>query len=170
MAGATKSGARNNGATPWVTVGVCGGVAAYKAAELVRALQKLGADETLVTQLLAQLNSTPAASVPPTPSNAAPASEAAPARIRKRCPAKVRRGALGVRARQTRSQEYTVLAEKKDSPPLATPPPKRKRSPTSNPKRKQPSKADHNLAGLTPSGPPQMEIGGPRDTTGLDKT
>ena len=147
---------------------------ALEKAKLVRhhasRLQKLGADETLVTQLLAQLNSTPAASVPPTPSNAAPASEAAPARIRKRCPAKVRRGALGVRARQTRSQEYTVLAEKKDSPPLATPPPKRKRSPTSNPKRKQPSKADHNLAGLTPSGPPQMEIGGPRDTTGLDKT
>ena len=79
----------------------------YKRQKLVRhhasRLQKLGADETLVTQLLAQLNSTPAASVPPTPSNAAPASEAAPARIRKRCPAKVRRGALGVRARQTRS-------------------------------------------------------------------
>jgi len=48
MAGATKSGARNNGATPWVTVGVCGGVAAYKAAELVRALQKLGADVHVV--------------------------------------------------------------------------------------------------------------------------
>ena len=33
---------------PWVTVGVCGGVAAYKAAELVRALQQLGADVHVV--------------------------------------------------------------------------------------------------------------------------
>jgi len=43
MAGATK-----NGATPWVTVGVCGGVAAYKAALLVRELQKRGADVHVV--------------------------------------------------------------------------------------------------------------------------
>jgi phosphopantothenoylcysteine decarboxylase/phosphopantothenate--cysteine ligase len=43
MAGATK-----NGAAPWVTVGVCGGVAAYKAAELVRELQQRGADVHVV--------------------------------------------------------------------------------------------------------------------------
>ena len=34
--------------SPWVTVGVCGGVAAYKAAELVRTLQNLGADVHVV--------------------------------------------------------------------------------------------------------------------------
>ncbi len=39
MAGSTK-----NGVAPRVMVGVCGGVAAYKAAELVRALQERGAD------------------------------------------------------------------------------------------------------------------------------
>jgi len=43
MAGATK-----NGEAPWVTVGVCGGVAAYKAAELVRELQQRGADVHVV--------------------------------------------------------------------------------------------------------------------------
>jgi phosphopantothenoylcysteine decarboxylase/phosphopantothenate--cysteine ligase len=35
-------------AAPWVTVGVCGGVAAYKAAELVRELQQRGADVHVV--------------------------------------------------------------------------------------------------------------------------
>jgi phosphopantothenoylcysteine decarboxylase/phosphopantothenate--cysteine ligase len=35
-------------AAPWVTVGVCGGVAAYKAAELVRVLQQRGADVHVV--------------------------------------------------------------------------------------------------------------------------
>jgi phosphopantothenoylcysteine decarboxylase/phosphopantothenate--cysteine ligase len=43
MAGAAKSDG-----TPWVTVGVCGGVAAYKAAELVRELQQRGADVHVV--------------------------------------------------------------------------------------------------------------------------
>jgi len=43
MAGATK-----HGVAPWVTVGVCGGVAAYKAAELVRELQQRGADVHVV--------------------------------------------------------------------------------------------------------------------------
>jgi len=43
MAGATK-----NGIAPWVTVGVCGGVAAYKAAELVRELQQRGVDVHVV--------------------------------------------------------------------------------------------------------------------------
>jgi len=38
------AGAAKKGGTPWVTVGVCGGVAAYKAAELVRELQQRGAD------------------------------------------------------------------------------------------------------------------------------
>ncbi len=36
------------GVAPWVTIGVCGGVAAYKAAELVRALQQQGADVHVV--------------------------------------------------------------------------------------------------------------------------
>ena len=42
------AGAAKNGGTPWVTVGVCGGVAAYKAAELVRELQQRGADVHVV--------------------------------------------------------------------------------------------------------------------------
>ena len=42
------AGAAKNGETPWVTVGVCGGVAAYKAAELVRELQQRGADVHVV--------------------------------------------------------------------------------------------------------------------------
>jgi phosphopantothenoylcysteine decarboxylase/phosphopantothenate--cysteine ligase len=41
-------GAAKNGVAPWVTVGVCGGVAAYKAAELVRELQQRGADVHVV--------------------------------------------------------------------------------------------------------------------------
>ncbi|MDR3744529.1 MAG: bifunctional phosphopantothenoylcysteine decarboxylase/phosphopantothenate--cysteine ligase CoaBC [Acidobacteriaceae bacterium] len=49
MANTTK----NSGA-PWVTVGVSGGVAAYKAAELVRALQQLGADVHVVMTRAAQ--------------------------------------------------------------------------------------------------------------------
>src|SRR5664279_3948244 len=40
------AGASNK--TPRVTVGVCGGVAAYKAAELVRELQQRGADVHVV--------------------------------------------------------------------------------------------------------------------------
>jgi phosphopantothenoylcysteine decarboxylase/phosphopantothenate--cysteine ligase len=43
MAGAAKSEK-----APWVTVGVCGGVAAYKAAELVRELQQRGVDVHVV--------------------------------------------------------------------------------------------------------------------------
>jgi len=43
MASSTK-----NGGAPWVMVGVCGGVAAYKAAELVRELQQHGADVHVV--------------------------------------------------------------------------------------------------------------------------
>ncbi len=42
------AGAAKNGVAPWVTVGVCGGVAAYKAAELVRELQQRGADVHVV--------------------------------------------------------------------------------------------------------------------------
>ena len=42
------AGAAKNGGTPSVTVGVCGGVAAYKAAELVRELQQRGADVHVV--------------------------------------------------------------------------------------------------------------------------
>jgi phosphopantothenoylcysteine decarboxylase/phosphopantothenate--cysteine ligase len=42
------AGAAKNGIAPWVTVGVCGGVAAYKAAELVRELQQRGADVHVV--------------------------------------------------------------------------------------------------------------------------
>jgi len=40
--------AAKNKLAPWVTVGVCGGVAAYKAAELVRELQQRGADVHVV--------------------------------------------------------------------------------------------------------------------------
>lgn len=40
--------AAKSGKAPWVTVGVCGGVAAYKAAELVRELQQRGADVHVV--------------------------------------------------------------------------------------------------------------------------
>jgi phosphopantothenoylcysteine decarboxylase/phosphopantothenate--cysteine ligase len=44
----------NSAKTPRVTVGVCGGVAAYKAAELVRALQQQGADVHVVMTRAAQ--------------------------------------------------------------------------------------------------------------------
>ena len=48
MAGTTTKALTKSVSSPWVTVGVCGGVAAYKAAELVRALQQLGADVHVV--------------------------------------------------------------------------------------------------------------------------
>jgi phosphopantothenoylcysteine decarboxylase/phosphopantothenate--cysteine ligase len=48
------AGAAKNGGSPWVTVGVCGGVAAYKAAELVRELQQRGADVHVVMTLAAE--------------------------------------------------------------------------------------------------------------------
>jgi len=44
----------SNGRVPRVAVGVCGGVAAYKAAELVRALQQLGVDVHVVMTRAAQ--------------------------------------------------------------------------------------------------------------------
>jgi phosphopantothenoylcysteine decarboxylase/phosphopantothenate--cysteine ligase len=48
MAGFSTSSEDKTGRIPRVTVGVCGGVAAYKAAELVRALQQRGADVHVV--------------------------------------------------------------------------------------------------------------------------
>jgi len=48
MAGFSTSSGDKTGRTPRVTVGVCGGVAAYKAAELVRALQQRRADVHVV--------------------------------------------------------------------------------------------------------------------------
>jgi transposase len=80
-------------------------------------LRKLGADETLVAQLLTQLNRVSVCSASsPKPAALDSSGSTVPERIRKTTPAKVRRGALGVRARQTRSQEYTVLKEKKTRP------------------------------------------------------
>ena len=107
---------------------------ALEKAKLVRhhasRLRKLGADETLVAQLLAQVNSAPISSPqPPKPAPSEPSHPPPPERIRKSCPGKVRRGALGVRARQTRPQEYAVLKEKKAGTSPSTPTSKRKRSP-----------------------------------------
>jgi transposase len=69
-----------------------------------RRLRQLGADDKLVEELVERL-SQPAAHVSSEEKQAASTVQ----RIRRRCPAKVCRGALGLRARQTREQEYSVV-------------------------------------------------------------
>ncbi len=118
---------------------------ALEKAKLVRhhasRLKKLGADQTLVAQLLTQLNSSPVGSPPPAQKPTSPDSPSAtpPERIRKTCPAKVRRGALGVRARQTRPQEFSVLKEKKVRPSAKHAPAKRKAPSATHNKPARPS-------------------------------
>jgi transposase len=68
-----------------------------------RRLRKLGADETLIDEMVIRLNQPPTCSPAQEQAAAAP-----PLTIRKTSPAKACRGALGFRARQTRKQEYSV--------------------------------------------------------------
>lgn len=66
-----------------------------------RRLRQLGADEKLIEEMIQQMNE-PAATEQTQP---------LPAVVRRVCPAKVCRGALGFRARQTRTQEYSVFTD-----------------------------------------------------------
>jgi len=73
-------------------------------------LRQLGADEELINQMVAKLNTTTPVCSPPEEKQTAPV--APPSLIAKTCPAKVCRGALGFRARQTRKQQYSVIKER----------------------------------------------------------
>jgi hypothetical protein len=69
-------------------------------------LRQLGAEESLIEQMIAQLSESPDCSP-----EEAQAEAAAPRRIRKTYTVKARQGALGFRARAERTQEYSVVTD-----------------------------------------------------------
>lgn len=85
---------------------------ATEKAKLVRhhakRLRQLGADEKLVEEMIARMNQADACSAAKAEQASAPPQNV----IRKQSPAKVCRGALGFRARQTRTQEYSVVTDR----------------------------------------------------------
>jgi transposase len=89
-------------------------------------LRDLGADEELITQMVAKLMIPPAVC---SSSEEKQSGLAAP-RIRRMSPAKVCRGALGFRARTTRPQQYSVVRDQSaGAPSQGRPPSKRAQSP-----------------------------------------
>ena len=70
-----------------------------------RRLRQLGADVALLTQLIEQIPQ------PVAGPSGSPAGSAPPTVERRACPAKVCRGALRLRARQTRKQVYSVVTD-----------------------------------------------------------
>lgn len=89
-------------------------------------LRQLGADEKLVEEMISRIHQADACSS----AKENQASDPQPKVIRKTYQVKVRRGALGFRARQARTQEYSVVTDRvAGSPSQVRPKTKRKKKP-----------------------------------------
>jgi hypothetical protein len=95
-----------------------------------RRLQQLGADQTLVAELIARLRPAEACS---SPEDKQTSTEQPPAVIRETCPPKVCRGALGFRARQTRPQQYSVKKDPSAGAPRQRRPASKNKTETQRP-------------------------------------